>query len=200
MHSRFSFLAEQLQFFSRPIIILDLEATGGNLHRDRITEIAFLYIENNKIKKYQYLINPEQEISPYVSKLTGIDNNMLQQAPTFAKILPNLKILLKNNLLIAHNSQFDYTLLAHEFRRLNISFNTLALCSVQLSKSLYSHELKHNLDAIAQRFHIPIYTGQRHRALTDVLILTEFLQASLCEHKQIWFQTARKLIRYLHEK
>lgn len=192
MNERFAGLAEKLSLLKQPIIILDLEATGGDLTHDRITEIAYLRIEGKNIQAIQYLVNPERDISPFISQLTGIDNDLVNNAPVFADLAQKLLSDLQGCILIAHNTAFDYNLLNHEFQRLGMPFGMSALCTVRLSKILYPNEKKHNLDSIAERFSITP-NGRRHRAMTDVEMLAEFLQKALENQKTTWLHTIHVL-------
>lgn len=193
MQHRDAFLAKQFAFFGQPVVILDLEATGGHLAHDRITEIAFLRFDGTDVVKYTQLINPQQQISEFISNLTGIDNEMVANAPTFDQVLPEILPLLRNSILVAHNSRFDYNLLRNECRRAGIPFSSPCLCTVKLSKALYPNEYKHNLDAIAARFRLTSH-GNRHRAWTDVAMLADFLQAALFANQEKWQAVALNLL------
>lgn len=193
MQQRFSFLAQQFQAFGQPVVILDLEATGGNLQTDRITEIAYLRFDGDDVKAVQHLLNPETEISDFIANLTGINNEMVANAPTFAALLPEILPDLRGCILLAHNSHFDYTLLVNECQRAGVDFATWTLCTVKLSKKLYPHEYKHNLDSIAARFDLQT-VGERHRAMTDVLLLADFLRLSADELQAAWLKMALNLI------
>lgn len=192
MQQRFSFLAQQFRRFRQPVIILDLEATGGNLFRDRITEIAYLRFDGEKVQAVQHLVNPQTPISDFIANLTGISNDMVAHAPIFADLLPEILADLRGGILVAHNSHFDYTLLVNECRRAGVDFAAGALCTVKLSKKLYPDEYKHSLDAICERFALQA-DGGRHRAMTDVLLLADFLQLALREHGQ-WLPVAQNLL------
>lgn len=185
-------LADSLSIFNRPVVILDLETTGGDFYKDRITEIAFLHIQQGKITPISQLINPQQNISPFIENLTGISNNMVANAPLFSAFLPKILPFLQGSLLIAHNSRFDYTFLRHESQRAGISFAMHSLCSVQLSRRLYPEFHKHSLDAIIERH--GLHTDSRHRAMSDVLNLAHYLQTALLE-KNSWQQHAQALIQ-----
>ncbi|MDK4679913.1 3'-5' exonuclease family protein [Kingella negevensis] len=192
MLSSFNELAAHFAHYPTPVVIIDLETTGGNLTTDRITEIAFLHFWQGKITPVQQLINPTTPISSFVQDLTGISNEMVATAPQFTDFAPNILPLLRGSLLIAHNSKFDYTILRHEFQRMGVPFATPALCSVQLSRKLYPEFYKHNLDTIIERHNIAV--EDRHRAMSDVLALAEFLQLSVKERgESAWFQAAKQL-------
>jgi DNA polymerase-3 subunit epsilon len=191
--SRWPQLAACFARLGMPVAVVDLETTGGNMYEDRVTEVALLRFEGGKITQHQWLVNPEQPISPFITRLTGIDNEMVAAAPTFAELAPTLLPLLRGTLVVAHNSRFDYTFLRHEFRRAGIPFAAPALCTVQLSRRLYPEFHKHNLDSIIERFDLAVES--RHRAMADVLVLADFLEKSIAQAgTQAWDEHSRALM------
>lgn len=191
--SSFSLLSDFFKQFQIPIVILDLETTGGALYQDRITEIAFLHFYQGEVHTFSQLVQPQQNISSFVAQLTGITDEMLVDKPLFGEIWAEIEPYLRGSLLIAHNSQFDYAFLRHETRRQHISFAMYTLCSVKLSRRLYPMFHKHSLDAIIERHHLPIQS--RHRALSDVLSLAHFLQLALSEQgEQVLYETMQRLV------
>ncbi|MDO5640115.1 MAG: exonuclease domain-containing protein [Neisseria sp.] len=175
--SRWPLLAACFARLGLPVVVVDLETTGGNMYQDRVTEVALLRFEKGQVAGHRWLVNPEQPISAFITRLTGIDDGMVADAPRFADIAPELLPLLRGALVVAHNSRFDYTFLRHEFRRAGMDFAAPALCTVQLSRRLYPQFFKHNLDSIIERFGIA--TASRHRAMDDVLALVAFLEKSI---------------------
>lgn len=179
--------------FGVPVVVVDLETTGGNMFEDRVTEVGLLRFENGSVKQYQWLVNPQQSIPSFVARLTGIDDDLVADAPLFSEIADELLMLLRGSLVVAHNSKFDYTFLRHEFQRIGIDFAAPALCTVQLSRRLYPQFFKHNLDSIIERFDIQVES--RHRALSDVLVLANFLEHSLHERGvEEWENQCRSLM------
>ncbi|MDO4879052.1 MAG: exonuclease domain-containing protein [Neisseria sp.] len=192
--SRWPNLAAALAGFGRPAVIVDLETTGGHLYRDRITEIAWLRFEAGEVTHYSQLVNPRSTIPDFVSRLTGISNGMVASAPDFAALAPALLPQLRGCLLLAHNSRFDYTFLRHEFSRCGLHFATPSLCTVQLSRRLFPHFFKHSLDSIIERHQIA--ASGRHRALSDVLALADYLELAIRQSGEgNWLRQADGLIR-----
>lgn len=182
-------------YFARlgaPVAVLDIESTGGHFYQDRITEVALLRFDNGRVKSYQWLVNPQQPISSFVTGLTGISNEMVADAPVFSDVAAELLPLLRGTVLVAHNSRFDYTFLRHEFHRVGMDFAAPALCTVQLSRRLYPQFHKHNLDSIIERFSIEVES--RHRAMADMVALADFLEKSLIEKGGEWEKQYRALM------
>src|ERR1700733_1608234 len=97
--------------------IVDIETTGGHPSANGITEIAvYIHDGNRVVKHFETLINPQQNIPRYITALTGIDNYMVQDAPTFDEIAGTLYDLLKDNIFIAHNVNFDHSFINHHLK------------------------------------------------------------------------------------
>ncbi|WP_137939645.1 3'-5' exonuclease family protein [Chitinivorax sp. B] len=160
--------------FDQTIVFVDLETTGGSTTTDRITEIGVVEMGPEGVSEWSTLINPQMAIPPFIERLTGISNDMVQSAPTFAEVAPDLAQRLTGKLFVAHNARFDYGFLKNEFKRLNLSFRSEVLCTVKLSRRLYPREYKHNLDSIIARHALPV--DERHRALADARALWLFVR------------------------
>src|SRR5690554_6061113 len=71
---------------------LDIETTGGNPQRDRITEIGIRFWRAGEVVgEWQTLLNPEARIAGFIERLTGITNAMVADAPLFADIADELE-------------------------------------------------------------------------------------------------------------
>lgn len=161
------------------LAFVDLETTGANPLRDRITEVGLVLVQNGKVESWSSLVNPGMPIPPFIQQLTGIDDAMVAAAPDFSELAQTVLAKLEGRLFIAHNARFDYGFLKSEFKRLGIHFRARVLCTVQLSKKLYPLEHKHNLDSLTLR-HGLVAEGVRHRALTDAELLRQFLMVVEC--------------------
>ncbi|MDD5478764.1 3'-5' exonuclease family protein [Rhodoferax sp.] len=161
-------------------VLLDLETTGGNATRDRITEIAAVRMEGGlEVARWSTLVNPEAPISGFIEQLTGISNAMGANAPCFGDVANQLMTLLKGAVLVAHNVRFDHGFLLHEFERAGTPLRIKTLCTVRLSRLLYPQFKSHGLDAIMQRH--GINTSARHRAMGDVEVMQSWLTQAQAE-------------------
>ena len=159
----------------RSLVFLDLETTGATASFDRITEIGLIEVERGSlVGEWSTLINPQARIPPFIEALTGISNDMVALAPTFAEVAPGLKARLEGKLLVAHNARFDYGFLKQEFRRLDMKFASDVVCTVKLSRKLFPGHARHNLDSLMERHGVAC--GARHRALGDARVLWELAQ------------------------
>jgi len=158
-------------------VLLDLETTGATPLKDRITEIALIKYEGNQeVSRWQTLVNPEVPISGFIQQLTGINNEMVANSPTFKQIAGELLDYLKDAVLCAHNVRFDHGFLKNEFKRIGIDLRQKVLCTVKLSRKLYPQHRSHGLDAIIARH--GLVCESRHRAMGDVEMMVGFLRAA----------------------
>jgi DNA polymerase-3 subunit epsilon len=114
----------------QPLIFLDLETTGISAAQERVTEIGLVEVANGEfVGSWSQLVNPEKSIPPFIQTLTGISDEMVEFAPTFAQLAPELFQRLAGKILIAHNARFDYGFLKHEFGRFGLDYHSRVLCT-----------------------------------------------------------------------
>lgn len=159
---------------ARPIVFVDLETTGADAQRDRITEIGVVEVGPDGIQEWDTLVDPQASIPPFIQGMTGITEDMVRGQPTFASIAELLAERLQGKLFVAHNARFDYGFLKNEFRRAGITFRADVLCTLRLSRSLFPSVERHGLDALIARFDLT--PKGRHRALADAELLWQFWQ------------------------
>ena len=159
---------------TEPMVFVDLETTGANFANDRIIEIGIVTVDGEKASEWSSLVNPGQDIPPFITGLTGIDSAMTEPAPCFAELASEVFDKLRGRLFIAHNARFDYTFLKREFARVGIPFRAQNLCTVKFSRRLFPEHHRHSLDALVARHHIVV--DDRHRALADARVLWDLWQ------------------------
>ena len=165
---------------SATFAFLDIETTGGNSARDRITEIGIRFWQAGEVVgEWQTLLNPETRISPFIENFTGISNEMVADAPLFEEVADELEEQLKGKVFVAHNARFDYGFIKSEFRRLGRLFSAKVLCTVKLSRRLYPEFRRHNMDALIARHGLA--RVQRHRAMGDVSAMLAFFEHARSE-------------------
>jgi DNA polymerase III subunit epsilon len=165
----------------RPLVFLDIETTGGSPVDSRITEIGAVRVENGEVAgSFSQLLNPGQPVPYYITKLTGISDDMLWDQPAFHGVADELEYFLREAIFVAHNVNFDYSFIKEEFRRMGGRFNMDRFCTVRLSRQLYPAQRRHNLDTVIQAHGLTV--ANRHRALDDATVLHEFYKKALQEH------------------
>ena len=110
---------------NKPLVVFDLETTGLDLVKDRIIQISFIKVTpDGKEERGDYLINPECEILPIITQLTGISNEDVKDKPTFKQLAKTLAEKFTGCDFAGFNSNnFDIPLLAEEFLRAGIDFD-----------------------------------------------------------------------------
>lgn len=160
--------------------VIDIEASGGNHIKARIIEIAvFIYDGKEIIQEYNSLINPQVKIDWYVTKLTGITNAMVENAPTFDEIASSIHSLIANKIFVAHDVNFDYKILNAELKRVGLKLNQDKLCTIELSKKIFPDKASYSLGKLCDELGINIPTEDRHRAGGDALATTKLLELLL---------------------
>ncbi len=154
------------------LAFVDLETTGTSAIKDRITEIGIVLVDADGVREWNQLVNPQIRIPLFIEQLTGINNQMVEQAPSFAQVAAEVAQLLQGRLFIAHNARFDYGFLKNEFDRLGMPFKPSVLCTVKLSRAMYPQHHRHNLDSLIERYQLK--AKDRHRALADAQLIHQF--------------------------
>ena len=143
--------------------IIDLETTGG---KNKITEIAIFNTNGHEIiEEYHSLVNPGLKIPSHITRITGISNETVQDAPYFYEIAKNVLTITKDTIFVAHNVNFDYNVLKNEYRELGYQYNRKKLCTVKLSRANFPGLKSYSLGKLCNALNIPIF--QRHRAVGD---------------------------------
>jgi DNA polymerase-3 subunit epsilon len=164
-----------------PLAVVDIETTGGHPAHDRITEVAVLEVDGFEVRReWSSLVNPGRSIPGPIQALTGITQDMVEDAPRFERIAAELHARLDGRVFVAHNARFDYGFLRHEFERAGLPFRARTLCTVKLSRRLYRGAAGHSLDALIARH--GIRCEARHRALGDAEAAWQFLRIAAGEH------------------
>jgi len=146
--------------------IVDIETTGGYAEKHRVTEIAIYHHDGMQITDhYKTLINPGRTIPQFITGLTGINYEMVKEAPTFADVADEVLSWLKDRVFVAHNAHFDYSFLKKEFEDNGKTWNTKKLCTVRLSRKIIPGLDSYGLGRLAESLGIKI--PDRHRAGGD---------------------------------
>tara|TARA_R110002051_G_scaffold64139_2_gene116763 strand:- start:7741 stop:9105 length:1365 start_codon:yes stop_codon:yes gene_type:complete len=164
--------------------IIDIETTGNGIKGNRITEISiFKYDGHEVVDEFTSLVNPECEIPAFITGLTGIDNDMVRNAPLLEEIIPEIKAITLDTIFVAHSVNFDYNVIKNEFKLLGHDFSRTKLCTVRLSRKLLPGYNSYSLGKLTTALGIPL--TDRHRARGDahatVLLFHKLLRAENAE-------------------
>ncbi len=154
--------------------VVDIETTGGQPRRDRITEIAIVLYDGEKVlDQYQSLVNPERSIPTEITRITGITNAMVATAPKFFEIAKQVVTMTEGAIFVAHNVRFDYGFIREEFANLGYTYTRRQLDTVVLSRKAFPGLKSYSLGNLIRHFDIQV--ENRHRAMDDVLATIDIL-------------------------
>lgn len=158
--------------------IVDIETTGNHANGNGITEIAIVLHNGQEVEgKFQTLVNPGVPIPRFVSTLTGIYNHMLDDAPVFHQVAPNIHELLKGRIFVAHNVNFDYSFLRSQLKEAGYDWQARKLCTIRLAKKVFPGLKRYGLDHLCDS--LGIDNAQRHRAAGDAMATTTLFEMVL---------------------
>ena len=128
-------------------IAFDVETTGLNPKEERIIELGAVLFENGQaVQKFNTLVNAEVEVSEFISNLTHITNEMLENQPREEKAYEMFQEFMKEALegkviVCAHNAKFDMSFLKETFDRLQLTGKNLLCRYLTIIKKVYSWTL-----------------------------------------------------------
>jgi DNA polymerase III subunit alpha, Gram-positive type len=148
--------------------VIDIETTGLSKNNHRITEIAAAKVRKGKIvDSYQTLINPQTKIPSFITKLTGINNEMVGCAPIIKEVLPSFVNFLGKDVFVAHNATFDFGFLEHNLKHYHRhELLNDKLCTRKLANRIFPELSRKRLQDLCG--YLDIQNIQAHRAMADV--------------------------------
>ena len=145
-------------------VAIDFET--ANSVRSSVCSIGIVKVKNGKIQEELYtLINPLSEFHYYNTKIHGITEYMVHDAPTFEEFWPKFKVFIENQTIIAHNASFDIGVLRDSLSRIHESEpNFQHGCSYRIAKKVWPNLYNHKLSTVANYLSISL---KHHDALED---------------------------------
>jgi len=164
--------------------IIDIETTGGSATLEKITEIAVYLHDGEKVTgEYVSLVNPERNIPYFITNLTGISNEMVEDAPRFYEIARTIVELTEGRTFVAHNARFDYSFIRQEFKALGFNYKRTILDTVALSRKLLPGHKSYSLGNICKD--LGIHINGRHRAAGDALATVKLFEILIDKDREI---------------
>ena len=163
--------------------IVDIETTGGNAKTGRITEVAIYRHNGNRVvDAFSSLVRPDCEIPPFVVNLTGITNEMVAEAPPFEEIAEDILEITAGCVFVAHNVAFDYEYIKQEFKRIGVAYRRRKLCTVQLSRQVFTGLPSYSLGKLTKQLDIKL--DNHHRAAADALATVHIFEKLIVNNTQ----------------
>jgi len=154
--------------------VVDIETTGSYAAANGITEIAIVIHDGEKVLHfYESLVNPQVPIPYFIQRLTGINNEMVANAPLFSEIASQVNELLQDKIFVAHNVNFDYSFVKHHLQACGFELDTKKLCTVRLARKVLPGLNGYSLGKLTQQLNIN--HANHHRAGGDALATADLL-------------------------
>ncbi|MER3433295.1 MAG: 3'-5' exonuclease, partial [Leptolyngbya sp. ERB_1_1] len=165
----------------RPLTVVDLETSGHKPPRSRAIEVSVLNasLKDGILNQETYLINPGVLLPPIITQITGITQEMVDEAPPPEEVWLKCLPLLEQGTLTAHNIGFDYPFIRSEYARLGVPFyrsKSEQFCTVKFARLMLSELPSRSLPDLVKHFQFPV--GESHRAEADTMacwLLAEML-------------------------
>lgn len=181
-------------------VIVDIETTGLSKHRNKITEIAALRVENFQVvKKFETLVNPQTQIPSFITSLTGISNSMVKDAPVIEEVLPKFTNFISSSPFVAHSASFDYGFLNYNSQiHLSRELKNPKICTIKLSRRLLPELKSHKLSCLCE--HFKIENSSAHRAMSDVEATHKIFNNLLERMRKIGIENKEQVINFQNSK
>lgn len=149
-------------------VAFDLETTGLNVETDCIIEIGALKVRNGKVvERFMEFLKPEKPISPMISNITGITNEMVLHARDTDDIIRDFIAFCENDVLVGHNIMFDYKFMKKYANNHGFTFEKSGIDTLKISRKCLCQLDSKSLGALCDYYHID--NPAAHRAYFDAL-------------------------------
>ena len=149
-------------------VAFDLETTGLNVETENIIEIGALkVVEGKVVDRFIEFVKPDQEISPLVSNLTGITNEMVNSARPTEEIIGDFVKFCGEEILVGHNVMFDYKFSKKYASMYGYPFEKQGIDTLKIARKVHKDMESKSLGALCD--HYGIVNNAAHRAYHDAL-------------------------------
>lgn len=175
-------------------ICLDTETTGLDpANGGRICEVAMLGSQGGeRAGAYCTLLDPQIYISPEVTAIHGITNEMVKDSPKFGDIAFNMIDFLQGNVLICHNADFDVSFLRKEFELLGLSMPQVTILDTLKFARVHGSFSRNRLGIIAQE--LGFSSEGWHRAMADTIMTEKIFYYFVAKFKEMGASTLGDLV------
>ncbi len=159
-------------------VVFDTETTGLDPAKDEVVQLGAVRVVNGNIvagEVFETLVNPQIPIPSQSTKVHGIDQTMVADAPMFGQVCTKFYEFSKDAVFVAHNAAFDMAFLHKQTPKIGLPFDHTVMDTVLLSAAIFGGSATHTLDAICDRLEIVIPEDQRHTAMGDAVATAQAL-------------------------
>lgn len=174
-------------------IVFDVETTGLSAVYNKIIELAAVKVKDGEIvDKFERFANPHHPLSSTTIELTGITDDMVENAPEIEDVLKDFHEFIGDDILVAHNASFDMGFLNVGFRKIGIGeAKNPVIDTLELARFLFPEMRNHRLNTLCKKFDINL--TQHHRAIYDAeatgyllwKLVKDALEREITNHNQL---------------
>ena len=163
-----------------PLVVFDLETTGLDPTAERIIEIGAMKLEGMRpVAEFSFLVSTHIELTDDIIRLTGITPDMLRGQPKIEDVLPKFLEFIEGSILVAHNAEFDVSMIKAACSRAGIDLDWPCFCTLKMARELLPDLENKKLDTLAK--HYGLTFEARHRAIGDIKVTTGVLSGMLAK-------------------
>lgn len=152
--------------FDGTYVVFDLETTGLEANKDEIIEIGACKIVNGRIDEiFATFVKPTKHISKEITDLTGIDDAMVENAPTINYVMPDFYKFCDGAILVAHNIAFDISFIHNMSKKLSYNFDHKLMDTMEISRKKLPGLKNYKLGTVVER--LGVVLDNAHRAIND---------------------------------
>lgn len=156
-------------------VAFDLETTGLSPETDQIIEIGALKVKDGKvIGRFMEFVKPEKTISPMITNITGITNEMVANARDTRKIITDFVNFCEDYVLVGHNIMFDYKFSKLYANKYGYSFDKKGIDTLKIARKIHKEFESKSLGVLCE--HYKIENKAAHRAYHDALATAKLYQ------------------------
>lgn len=164
---------DQRPLRSLTCVVFDTETTGLEPSKgDEIISIGAVRIVNGRLLRgeiFNEFVNPQRRIPAASTKIHGITEAMVADAPMITATLPRFHSYIGPGVMIAHNAAFDMKFLSLKEKAINMRFDRPVLDTLLLAAHALGRDESLSLDGLSERFGVELAPEDRHTALGDAL-------------------------------
>lgn len=159
-------LFDEFKSFEGTYVVFDLETTGLEAHKEEIIEIGACKIVDGRIDEiFATFVKPSKHISKEITDLTGIDDDLVKDAPTINYVMPDFYKFCHGATLVAHNIAFDISFIHNMSKKLSYNFDHPQMDTMEMARKIIPGLKNYKLGTIVD--YLGIVLDNAHRAVND---------------------------------
>lgn len=156
-------------------VAFDLETTGLSCDTDEIIEIGALKVKDGKVvDRFMTLVHPKKAITPEITAITGITNDMTADAPEVSVVIPEFLDFCGDDVVLGHNVMFDYKFVKTFARRCGLEFEKKGIDTLKIARKVLPQLPSKSLGCVCE--HFQVINSAAHRAYHDALATAKIYQ------------------------